>query len=162
MISPSKQSPRALGRDPEQQIGFTMIEIVVVLAVLGLVLTSIVGYKPPWSSRLGLRGAATELASALRLARSEAILRNRSVAFEIDLAGHHFRVGTGAVRQLPPKLSIALLTVSGERRDVMAADIRFSPDGSSTGGRISIADGVQTIAVGVDWLTGRVSVADGQ
>jgi len=39
-------------------------------------------------------------------------------------------------------------------------DIRFNPDGSSTGGRISLADGRRRLGVGVDWLTGRVSVAD--
>ena len=54
----------------------------------------------------------------------------------------------------------SLLTISGEQRDVTQGDIRFNPDGSSTGGRISVADGARSIAVGVDWLSGRVSVAD--
>ena len=39
-------------------------------------------------------------------------------------------------------------------------DIRFNPDGSSSGGRITLADGSRRVAVGVDWLTGRVTVAD--
>jgi general secretion pathway protein H len=54
------------------------------------------------------------------------------------------------------------LTITGEQRDVTQGDIRFNPDGSSTGGRISVADGARSIAVGVDWLSGRVSVAEGQ
>ena len=29
-------------------------------------------------------------------------------------------------------------------------------------GRIEVADGARSIAVGVDWLSGRVSVAEGQ
>src|SRR5205085_9471729 len=87
-----------------REAGFTLIELIVVLAVLGFALALIVGYKAPWSSGLGLRGTAAELASGLRLARSEAILRNRPVVFEIDLPGHRFRVGTGAVRQLPQQL----------------------------------------------------------
>jgi len=36
--------------------------------------------------------------------------------------------------------------------------IRFFPDGSSTGGRISVARGQRTLVVEVDWLLGRVSV----
>jgi general secretion pathway protein H len=36
--------------------------------------------------------------------------------------------------------------------------IRFDPDGSSSGGRISIRGGGQLWTVGVDWLSGRVSV----
>src|SRR2546430_17491814 len=83
-----------------QEAGFTLIEVIVVLAVLAFAMALIVGFKPPWSSGLGLRGTAAELASGLRLARSEAILRNQSIAFELDLAGHRYRVGSGAVQQL--------------------------------------------------------------
>jgi general secretion pathway protein H len=106
-----------------------------------------------------VRGTAAELASGLRLARSEAISRNRPITFKIDLSDHHFQIGTSVVRPLPARLSIALLTVAGEQRGT-TGDIRFNPDGSSTGGRISIADGTQRIAVGIDWLNGRVSVAN--
>ena len=140
--------------------GFTLIEILVVLAILGLSLALVVGYKPPWSSTLGLRGAAAEVAAGLREARSEAILRNRQVSLDLDLARRRFQVGAGRVRQLSPELSLALLTVSGEQRNAQTGGIRFNPDGSSTGGRISLGDGRRSIAVGVDWLTGRVSVAD--
>jgi general secretion pathway protein H len=140
--------------------GFTLLEVIVVLAILGFGLALIAGYKPPWSSGLGVRGTAAQLASGLRLARSEAILQNGPVALEIDLARHLFRVGTGAARALPAELIIALLTVSGERRDATTGDIRFYPDGSSTGGRISLSDRGQKLAVGVDWLTGRVSIGD--
>ena len=80
--------------------------------------------------------------------------------FDLDLSGHRYRVGAGAERRLPANLAIGLLTVVGESRGAGIGDIRFNPDGSSTGGRITIADGQRRIAVAVDWLTGRVSVAD--
>ena len=140
--------------------GFTLIELLVALAVLGLALVLIAGYKPPWSRGLGLRATAAELAAGLRLARSEAIVNNRPVAFDLDLVGHRYRVGTGTPRHLPADLSFELLTISGEALNGREGDIRFNPDGSSTGGRISLADGRRRIGVGVDWLTGRVSVAD--
>jgi general secretion pathway protein H len=140
--------------------GFTLIELLVVLAILGLGLAIIVGYKPPWSSTLGLRAAAAEIAAGLREARSEAILRNRPVSLEVDLAGRRFQAGSGRITQLPLELTLALLTVSGEQRNAQTGGIRFNPDGSSTGGRISIGDGRRSMTVGVDWLTGRVSVAD--
>ena len=140
--------------------GFTLIELLVTLAVLGLALALIAGYKPPWSRGLGLQATAAELAAGLRLARSEAILSDRPVLFDIDLIGHRYRIGTGTPRRLPADLSLALLTISGEALNGREGDIRFNPDGSSTGGRISLADGRRRIGVGVDWLTGRVSVAD--
>jgi general secretion pathway protein H len=146
--------------DQELCAGFTLIEVVVTLAILGLALVLVASYKPPWSSGLGLKGTASELASGLRLARSEAIASNRPVRFDLDVIGHVYRVGTGADRRLPANLSIELLTITGENRRASVGDIRFNPDGSSTGGRIILAEGTRRTAVGVDWLTGRVSVAD--
>src|SRR5438270_12265307 len=101
-----------------QEAGFTLIEVIVVLAVLAFAMALIVGYKPPWSSGLGLRGTAAELASSLRLARSEAILQNRPVLFELALSGRRFRIGNGHVRQLPRPLSPELPTVRAARRAV--------------------------------------------
>ena len=140
--------------------GFTLIELLVVLAVMGLAMALFVGYKAPWSRTLGLEATAAELASGLRLARSQAIADNHAVAFALDVASHRYRIGGDPPRPLPPKLAIALLTINGEKSGATQGDIRFNPDGSSTGGRITLADGSRRVAVGVDWLTGRVSVAD--
>jgi general secretion pathway protein H len=155
-----ERQPRAMSAIGHPQTGFTLIELIVVVAILGLALTLIVGYKPPWSSGLGTRAAAGQLASALRLARSEAIARDSPVSVTIDLAAHRYRVGQEPDRRLPPALTIELLTVAGERRTAVESAIRFNPDGSSTGGRVTIGDAVRKFAVGVDWLTGRVSIAD--
>src|SRR5207244_12348044 len=158
---PALRLPRAwTERGADRSSGFTLIELLAVLAILGLALALIAGYKLPWSRGLGLEATAAELAAGLRLARSEAILSNRPVVVDLDLLGHRDRVGTGAPRSLPADLSIELLTVAGEARNAREGDIRFNPDGSSTGGRISLIDGQRRIGVGVDWLTGRVSVAD--
>jgi general secretion pathway protein H len=156
MISQSKTARL----NSDRNNGFTLIEVIVTLAILGFALVLIVGYKLPWSSRLGLEATAAELASGLRLARSEAIAGNRSVAFDLDVVGHRYRVGGGTERRLPANLSIELLTIAGEQAAPGTGDIRFHPDGSSTGGRIALAVGQQRVAVGVDWLTGRISVAD--
>jgi general secretion pathway protein H len=152
---PGGTRPRSL-----HSAGFTLIELLAALAVLGLALSLIAGYKPPWSRGLGLRATAAELAANLRLARSEAILSNRPVVLDVDLLGHRYRVGTGTPRHLPADISLELLTIAGEVLNGREGAIRFNPDGSSTGGRISLADGRRRVGVGVDWLTGRVSVVD--
>src|SRR5438045_1542584 len=96
--------------------GFTLIEMIVVLAILGFALVLIVGYKPPWSRGLDIDAGAAELAGQLRLARSEAIAGNQAVALDLDLAGHRYRLGNAAPRPLPAGLGVELLTVAGERQ----------------------------------------------
>ena len=162
MISPPEPpaAPPAPPPAAAPHCGFSLIELLVVLAVMGLALSLFVGYRAPWSSRLGLEGTAAELAAGLRLARSQSIADNRPIVFVLDLGAHRFRIGGDPPRNLPPKLQVGLLTVSGEKRNATVGDIRFNPDGSSTGGRIVLAEGERRVAVGVDWLTGRVTVAD--
>lgn len=147
-------------RDIRRAGGFTLIELIVVLAVLGLALALFARYKAPWSAALGLRGTAAELAQQLRLARAEAIARDRPVEFALDLADRRYRVGEGPAHALPADVAIRLVTIAGERRGAAAAAIRFNPDGSASGGRIALAAGGRSIAVGVDWLTGKVTVAE--
>ena len=156
MTSPVEVRPRRAAGSA----GFTLLELIVTFVVLALALVLITGYRAPWSSALGLRGTAAELASGLRLARSQAIAGNRPVAVDLDLVGHRYRVGGGPPQALPAELSIELLTVAGENRGRTEGAIRFNPDGSSTGGRISLGEGRRRVAVGVDWLTGRVTLAD--
>lgn len=142
------------------QAGFTLIEMIVVLAILSFALVLITGFRPLRSRSLEINTAAADIAAQMRLARSAAIAGNRPVAVEFDLAGHSYHTGNAARRRLSPNFSLELLTILGERRDANIGGIRFNPDGSSTGGRIVISDGSQRLAIGVDWLTGRVGVAD--
>ncbi len=151
---------RCDGRNAPFGGGFTLIEMLVVLVVLSVSLILVIGYRPPWSKRFDIEATAAELAAQLRLVRSEAIAGNRPAALQLDLVDHQYRAAAGPARPLPPGLSVTLLTVAGERKTASRGDIRFNSDGSSTGGRIILADGTQRVAIGVDWLTGRISVAD--
>jgi general secretion pathway protein H len=154
-----KRRPASVAfRDPTA--AFTLIEVIVVLAILALSVTLIAGYRPPWSSSLNMRGAAGQLATALRLARSEAISRDAAVSVAVDVARHRYRIGQETERVLPPNFKVELLTLASERYAANTGEIRFNPDGSSTGGRVILDNGTRTIAVGVDWLSGRVSVRD--
>lgn len=140
--------------------GFTLIEMVVVLAVLAAMLLLIAGQGPPASRGLAARAAAGELAASLREARSRAIVEDRPVSLVVDLAERRYRIGDRPPVELPPDLAIALFTVQGEVRNANEAGIRFEPDGSSTGGRIELGDGSGRLQIGIDWLTGGVSVAN--
>ena len=139
--------------------GFSLIEMIVVLVILGLALALIVTRGPQRSHTLEFRAAASEVAETLRLARARAIASNRPVRVVVDTETHRMVAEGGAVRALPAAYGVAVQTVAGEA-DGRRGVIGFSPDGSATGGRITLADGARRVWIDIDWLTGRVSITD--
>jgi general secretion pathway protein H len=150
---------RASGR--EFATGFTLIELIVVLVIMGLLLVVMLTHGPMRSPTLQIRAAAAEVAQGLRAARARAIALNRPVSFLLDPTGHVYRVDNTAPRFLPSELQLAMLTIAGNASRARGVGaISFAPDGSSSGGRIELAGDGLRMLVGVDWLTGRVSVSD--
>jgi general secretion pathway protein H len=140
--------------------GFTLIEMIVVLVVLGLMLSLVISRGPQHSASLDLRTASEAMAMDLRIARSTAIVQDRPTTFVLDVIRHSYRIDQGPVHALPPAMSLSMLTVSGATLGNELAALRFAPDGSSTGGRITLSLGERRTDILVDWLTGRVKIAD--
>lgn len=140
--------------------GFTLIELVVVLAILGLALALVTVKGAPVSPVTHARAAARELAAALRAVRAEALMSNQSEWFTIDVARRLYRSGQQAPQSLPSDLSFGLLTSDDEVIADSVGRLRFDPDGGASGGRITITGGGRVWWVGVDWLSGRVSMAE--
>jgi general secretion pathway protein H len=146
-------------RAERSQAGFTLLELIVVFAIIGLVLALFIGRPMHPSSRVEARGTAEQIGSALRLARAQAIASNHSIAFVVDLAQHSYSIFGAPPKQLPPELGVAVESVSGAVLGERAV-IEFLPDGSSTGGRIDISVTGTHFLVGIDWLTGRVTIVN--
>ena len=68
--------------------GFTLVELMVVMVIIGITL-GLVSLNAIPSPQQHLQNEAQRLALLLQLARDEAIVRNRLVAFEAD--GDHYR-----------------------------------------------------------------------
>ncbi len=141
--------------------GFTLVEMMVVMAMLALIMAVI---PPLFSNSLSsatLRAAARDVAAGLRTARSEAITFNKEVRFRLDLEAHSFTIGDDKTAlSLPSDVDIVLFTAISETIDSQAGAIRFFTDGSSTGGGITLTVEDQKYEVMVDWLTGRVRILD--
>ncbi|MES2264765.1 MAG: type II secretion system minor pseudopilin GspH [Pseudomonadota bacterium] len=76
---------------PGGQRGFTLIELLVVLVIIGLTLGMVTLSSAP-SRRQGMQQDAQRIALLLQLARDEAIVRNRLVAFEAGPDSYRFLV----------------------------------------------------------------------
>jgi len=68
--------------------GFTLVEVMVVMVIIGVTL-GLVSLNAMPSPRQNLQNEAQRIALLLQLARDEAIVRNRLIAFEAD--GEHYR-----------------------------------------------------------------------
>ena len=149
----------AKGTRTRTAAGFTLIEMLVVLVILGLTVALIVSRGPARSTGFDLRATAGDIAQQLRLARSEAIATDRITRFTLDPAERRYETNGNVGPLLPPELALTMTTVTGGTPRPLAA-ITFAPDGSSSGGRVVLVAGANTVAVVVDWLTGRVVIAD--
>lgn len=138
--------------------GFSLLEVLVVVAVLGLATSLVVTRGPARSAGLDVRAAASELAQSLRATRMRAIVANRPATFRLDPAGGGFAVDAGPVRRLPVGMHLAMTADAASGRADTAGAIRFYPDGSSSGGRIAVASGAARALVRVEWISGRVGI----
>ena len=84
-----KPTPLALARSPRtrRDRGFTLIELMVALAVAGLLLMGAIPLVREWMMNMQVRNAAMSIAGGLEKARAEAVRRNRDVTFSLVWSG---------------------------------------------------------------------------
>ena len=139
--------------------GFTLLEMVVVLVIAAVAYAVLLGAPLGKASAADLKAAARTLASGLRQAQSTAMATRKDAVLTIDVESREFVTTLDTTpRKLPENLELKLYAAQSEVSSERRGSIRFYPDGSSTGGRITVAAGERKYLVDVDWLTGRVTI----
>lgn len=139
--------------------GFTLIELLVVLLLLGLMYGLAAPMLGAGSTGVDMKAASRQLAAGLRKARGVAVTEHREAVLTLDVEGRRFSVtGDPKIYALPRQLELALFTAQSELVREKTGNIRFFPDGTSTGGRVTVSAGESKQEVDVDWLTGRVKI----
>lgn len=138
--------------------GFTVIELIVVLAVLALAYALVAPSITAMLDRPRLDNAARAVAVSLREARATAINTFHDTRFTVapDRRSWQASGKTGTVAE-GVDLFLERPARDGDRGAGHARVIVFFPDGSSTGGRILLKSSGRTRVVAVEWLSGRVS-----
>ena len=142
-----------------QHQGFTLLELLVVLAIITLILAIV----PPMLGNVlassHVKSATRELAAGLKYARSQAINRQEEMTLSLHVDGKYYVVGKKRKRlDVPNDTTMTLITARSEQLSTKEGAIRFFPDGSSTGGQIKIKHASSEYIVDVNWLTGRVRI----
>ena len=89
------------------------------------------------------------------------MVTRRDAVLMLDVEARQYTLaGETEPKDLPRNIELKLFTAQSEIQAENKGAIRFYPDGSSTGGRITVMGGERQYLVDVDWLTGRVSIAD--
>jgi general secretion pathway protein H len=139
----------------ENQYGFTLVEMLVVLAILAVTMVVSLPYARSSGEARALEASAHILAARLRETQSAAVSNNAERILIIDLP---------RAKIIKPPYSfpqgIVLHIETTENQIVLdKASIRFFADGGSTGGKITLSNGGSKFEVAINWLTGAVVVA---
>ncbi|GLR85440.1 prepilin-type N-terminal cleavage/methylation domain-containing protein [Bradyrhizobium iriomotense] len=151
--------PAARARGALDTRGFALIEILCVLAIIGLLAAIILPAIPRTTTRAKLESYAVATAALLKADRSTALRRQVRVATQVDAEARAIRSGvTGRVLRLPNDVTVQAMLAARCADRAAGRTIDFFPSGMSCGGVIALARPGMGYEVRVNWLTGGVEI----
>lgn len=140
--------------------GFTLLEMLAVIILIGIAAAAVSISVAHGLASARINAAAGELAASLRATRTQAIVHGEQRVFEVDTSGETYRGADKRDIRLPKGLELSITSAASDQSAGQIARIRFFPDGSSTGGRITLRSGQREWHVNVSWLTGAITIFD--
>lgn len=139
--------------------GFTLLEMVCVLALIAMMAAVLLPFIPHQTSRSRLQAYALQIASLLKADRNAAIRRGVDVSALVDAGGRSIRSGaTADMIRIPDDVRFdALLPQTCNRRAALST-ISFFASGMSCGGAIALTRLDAGYEIRVNWLTGRIEI----
>ena len=156
---------RAISRTPSDrraQDGFTLLETVCALAIIGLVSAVMAPAMPRGTSRTAFESYAVKVAALIKQDRQYALDRGVPTATLVDAARRTIASGSSAASVVLPG-DVALNAVLARTCAGAPVDqsIRFFPSGLSCGGTLILSRLGFSLQIRVDWLTGGVEIIPG-
>jgi general secretion pathway protein H len=139
--------------------GFTLLEMVCVLAIIALLAAVLLPFIPRETSRSRLQAYALQAAALLKADRDAAIRRQVNVATLVDARDRMIRSGAShdAIR-IPNDVRFDAVLPQTCQQQAALSTIRFLANGTSCGGTIALMRFNAGYEIRVNWLTGRVEI----
>ena len=139
--------------------GFTLLEIVCVLAIIALLAAVLLPFIPQQTSRSRLQAYALQAATLLKADRNAAIRDRTNVATVVDAQARAIRPGASrAVIRIPDDVRFDALLPQTCRQRTALSTIDFFANGTSCGGTIALNRLDAGFEIRVNWLTGRIEI----
>jgi general secretion pathway protein H len=138
--------------------GFTLFEMVVTLTIVSTVIALSLPQWPKGAKEADVHQAARLIESQFHAARNQAILSGVAVTISISLVTPRVVVKDGQfqVGELPSALAFTAKSGKFQVDQKAEAAFIFYPNGTSSGGRIEVADDRMNEEIIVNWINGGI------
>ncbi|MDR6290870.1 general secretion pathway protein H [Inquilinus ginsengisoli] len=137
--------------------GFTLIEMLIVLVILGLTMAVVGLAVPEWRTRSALRETAAGLERLLTQAHDAALRQQAPLLVHFDPEARRIGIPALGRWQAVPDGFDLTLTGAAIGRDGDVPALLFLGDGSSSGGILTLGRGDRRLSLRIAWLTGTIS-----
>lgn len=149
-----------MNRDAASDAGFTLLEMVCVIAIVAMLAAVLMPNLSRGTSRPRLEGYAIETAALLKSDRITAMARQATVTTRVDAPARLLRAGgSDRTLQVPDDVDIAAMLPARCNERPAGGTITFFATGMSCGGTIILSRLGAGYEVRVNWLTGGIEVA---
>jgi general secretion pathway protein H len=138
--------------------GFALYELILALAILGMVAVVVVPRLARAPGPVEIRMAADEIAAVFRSDRNLALRTGHPVISKVDVERGTVLGGSGEIVQIPRGITFTFIRSSREG-DEDGGGIRFLPDGGSSGGVLTLSRATFSYRITVNWLTAGVRIS---
>lgn len=136
--------------------GFTLLEMMVALAIAAVLMAAAVPAANKMYASMQYRGAVADVKSMLETGRYQASTTGDTAVMLIKPKERKLIVGNRS-EVLPNSVTVEVVSAAELRPDPDTAAIQFYPDGSSSGGTITLARNTgQAVTLSIGWLLGEV------